>query len=236
MIVGYQPGDGILHRAHPFTTLTLVACVAILAFVLPAPLGPLLLAAVLVVLALAAGVGRILLTAVLVIAPFWVFLLLVHGLLGQDLPRAFTLGGRIGAMVLSFLLLLATIHPGRLADALVVRGIPFAFAYLLSATLQSVPRLQQRGRQILEAQRCRGLRVRGSLFRRIGAIVPLTVPLVLGALAEVDERATALESRGVGRGVRRTALHPPVDTGADRITRWGMAVGAVIAVLLRVVG
>lgn len=236
MILGYQPGNGVLHRAHPFTTLTLVACAVILVFVLPSPHGPLVLGGGLVALALAAGVARILLTAAVVILPFWGFLLLIHGLLGQDMLRALTLGSRIGAMVLGFLMLLATIHPGRLADALTARGMPFAVTYLLVATLQAVPRLRDRAREILEAQRCRGLRVRGSPFRRIGAIVPLTVPLVLGALAEVDERATALESRGVGRRARPTPLHPPVDTGADRIARWGMVVGAVIAVLLRVLG
>jgi energy-coupling factor transport system permease protein len=234
MIVEYQAGHGILHRAHPFTNLTLVGSVAVLAFVLPAPGGPLVLGAALVTLAIAAGLARILLPAAVVVAPFWGFLLLIHGLLGGEPLRALTFGGRIGTMVLGFLMLLVTIHPARLVDALVARRVPFAFAYLLSATLQAVPRLRDRGRQILEAQRCRGLRVRGSLFRRIGAIVPLTVPLVLGALAEVDDRAMALESRGGGRAVRRTPLDPPVDTMADRSARWVMAVGTLVAVLLQV--
>lgn len=233
MIVEYQPGRGILHRVHPFTSLTLAGSVAVLVFALPAPLGPLLLGAALVTLAVGAGVARVLLTAAVIVAPIWGFLLLIHGLLGGEPLRALTFGGRIGSMVLGFLLLLVTVHPGRLVDALVARRVPFAFAYLLSATLQAVPRLRARGRQILEAQRCRGLRVRGSPFRRIRAIVPLTVPLVLGALAEVDDRAMALESRGGGRGGRRTPLNPPADTVADRIARWTMAAGTLVAVLLQ---
>lgn len=235
MIVGYQPGTGVLHRAHPFTTATVVGVAMVLTFTLPSPEGTLALVGVYVALAVLAGIPRVLLPAAIIVAPVWLFLVLIHAVIGDDPGRALVFGARITTMVVAFLMLLATIHPGRLVDALVDRGVPFAVGYLLAATLQAVPRLQAQGRAILDAQRCRGLRVRGSLARRVRAIVPLAVPLVLAALAEVDARAFALQSRGPG-GRARTAITPPLDTTRDRVVRWGLVVVTLLAIVFRIVG
>lgn len=235
-MIGFLPGHGVLHRAHPFTTLAVAGAAAVLVFVLPVPVGPLVLAAALILLAITAGVAQTLTPMIVIVFPFWFFLLVIHGVLGDDFGRAVVLGTRITTLVLGCLLVLATVHPGRLVDALVARGMPFTGAYLISATLQAVPRLRDRGRAILEAQRCRGLRVRGSLRRRAAAMVPLAIPLVLGALAEVDERAIALEARGIGAGVPRTPLDPPHDAPADRAVRWFLAIGTVVAVAVRLWG
>jgi energy-coupling factor transport system permease protein len=89
-------------------------------------------------------------------------------------------------------------------------------------------------RGILEAQRARGLRWRGSPLRRGRALVPLVLPLVLGAVAEVDDRAVALETRAVEvRGVR-TPLAPPPDRMIDRLVRAGAALAVLGAVAWRV--
>lgn len=220
MTLGYLPGSGLLHRSHPLTTATLAAVVSVLAFLLPGPAGPGMLVLALCVIAVAAGMRRVLLTAAAFSAPFWAFLILIHGVIGGDFATAAALAGRITAILTVFLLLLGSVHPGRLVDAMLQRGLPFGLAYLLAATLQAVPQLQQRAAAILAAQRCRGLRVGGSLWRRARAVVPLAVPLVLGALAEVDERALALETRGAGSETRRTALEPPLDRPGDRAARW----------------
>jgi energy-coupling factor transport system permease protein len=120
-------------------------------------------------------------------------------------------------------------------DALLERGVPFHVAYLLVATLQSVPELQRRAAAILDAQRCRGLRVRGTVWRRVRSVVPLAVPLVLGALGEVDDRALALEARGAASGQRRTPLAPPPDRWAERVTRWLMLATVVGTIAWRIV-
>ncbi len=234
MIVGYSPGQGLLHRAHPFTTLALAAAVAVLAFALPGPVGPAALVVALVLLALIARVPRALVTAMVMAIPFWFFLLLIYAVFDDAVARAVTLGARVTAILVSFLIVLASLHPGRLVDALLARGIPFSAAYLFSATIQAVPRLRDRARAILDAQRCRGLRVRGSLWRRIAAVVPLAVPLVLGALAEVDERTLALEARGTGSAQRRTPLDPPRDTMSQRLLRWTLIAAAITVVLVRI--
>ena len=234
MILGYSAGNSPLHRAHPFTPATAGFAVSVLAFALPGPVGPLVLAVGVVVAVIASRLGQVLVTAFWMSLPFWTFIVVIHVVIGDSPERALTLGMRITAILVAFLAVLAVVHPSRLVDALVERGVPFAFAYLLSATLQAVPRLRERALGILDAQRCRGLRVRGSLWRRARAVVPLAIPLILGALAEVDERAFALEARGAGSVRRRTSLDPPRDTVLERSLRWLMVVGAVAAVVARI--
>jgi len=225
--LGYRVGQGLLHRTHPFTTAAIAGAVSLLAFLLPGELAPWGLVAGLCVLALASDLAPVLGTAAAFSAPFWVFLAVIHGVFGHDLGAAILLAGRITAILTGFLLMLASVHPGRLVDAMLARRVPFGIAYLLAATLQAVPQLQRRATGILDAQRCRGLKVRGSLLRRVRAVVPLTVPLVLGALAEVDERALALDIRGAAAGTPRTPLEPPLDGRWDRAVRW-MLLAAVV--------
>lgn len=235
MSLGYRPGTGALHRAHPFTVLSLAGTVAVLAFTLPAPIGPLLLTGGLVAVAVAARVSKTLLTALAFAAPFWVFLVLIHVVFGDTPGTAVTVGSQITAVLVVFLITLAAVHPGRLVDALLERSVPFHVAYLLVATLQSVPELQRRAAAILDAQRCRGLKVRGTMWGRVRSVVPLAVPLVLGALNEVDERALALEARGAASGRRRTPLAPPRDRPAERLTRWIMLAAVVGTIIWRIV-
>lgn len=234
MIVGYRPGTGLLHRAHPYTPLAIAAATAVLAFTLPAPRGPLVLVALLIALAVIARLPAVLATAIPIAVPFWFFLTLIHVVVGDDPERAVTVGARITAMLVSFLLVLATVHPARLVDALLQRRWSFQLAYLLSATLQAVPRLRDRATVILEAQRCRGLRVRGSVWRRVRAVVPLAVPLVLGSLIEVDARALALEARAAHGPQPRTPLDPPPDHWSQRGARGLLLLAAAAAVAWRV--
>jgi energy-coupling factor transport system permease protein len=233
MSVGYVAGRGPLHRSHPFTALTLAAAFAILAFALPAPWGPVALGILAIALALIEGVGGVLKPALLAVLPFWVFLFVIHAIIRGSPLTALGIASRITAIVVIFLTVIASVQPARLVDALVERGFPFSAAYLFAATLQAVPRLRQRAKDILDAQRCRGLAVSGSLWRRARAVVPLAVPLILSALAEVDERTLVLEARGAAYVSRRTPLHPPPDTRLQSLSRWGMLAIAVGAILLR---
>ncbi len=243
-MIGYVAGTSPLHRAHPFTPLALAAAVLAGAFALTTPVAVGLVVLLALVLVAVARVGGAVARPALVLAlPTWALLLVLHGLLGPEparslgpltvsapgLERALVLGGRLTAILLSFLTALAVVSPARLVEAMAARGVPFGRTYLLVSTLTLVPRMRARAAQILEAQQCRGLRLRGSPLSRVRALGPLVVPLVLGALAEVDEQVLALESRGARPGVRRTALDPPPDSGGERALRWG-AVLLVVAV------
>lgn len=242
------PARGLAVAAHPFTPFALAGAVVILAFVLPGPWGPPLLYAATLGLVLAAGVPGAIRPAALVCLPLWIFLFLLHGVLGEGpaieigaarlsrrgLDLAVAQAGRLGAIATISFGLLQSFRPSRFVDAVAQRGWSFHAAYLLVATMQAVPRLRARVSEILDAQRARGLRWRGSPVRRGRALVPLIMPLVLGAIAEVDDRAVALETRAVGVRGARTPLAPPPDRAGDRIVRAGALVAVIAAAAWRV--
>lgn len=243
-----QPARGLAAAAHPFTPFAVAGATVALAFLLPAPGGPPLLYAGVVLLVVTTGVPGAIRPALLVCLPLWLFLFLLHGVLGEG-PRmqlgplrlssagmslAVAQAGRLGAIATVSFGLLQSFRASRFVDAVAERGWSFHAAYLLVATMQAVPRLRERVRSILEAQRARGLRWSGSPARRARALVPLILPLVLGAVAEVDDRAVALETRAVEvRGVR-TPLAPPLDRPADRAVRIGALVAVVAVIAWRV--
>jgi energy-coupling factor transport system permease protein len=250
-MIGYRPGASPLHRAHPYTPLALASALLVAVFALGSPGTVAVAVGIAVAFALTGGVlGYTARPALTLGVTTWGLLLVLHGLLGpapftdlgplhvsaSGVRRALVLGGRLTAILFAFLTVLAVVSPARLVEAMTERGVPFARTYLLVSTLTLVPRLRARAELILDAQQCRGLRLRGSLVARIRALGPLVLPLVLGALVEVEEQVLALDARGAAAGVRRTALEPPADRIAERALRW-MAAAAVAAVYaLRLAG
>jgi energy-coupling factor transport system permease protein len=93
-----------------------------------------------------------------------------------------------------------------------------------------------RAAQITAAQRARGLDTEGSLWRRIRGILPIVGPVVLGSIAEVEERTMALEARGFTRPGRRTLLWAPADSTLERLARWALVTGLVTLIVARVAG
>lgn len=67
----------------------------------------------------------------------------------------------------------------------------------------------------------------GSIATRARALPALVLPLMLVSLTEADDRALALETRGLTLPGARTPLDPPRDTAADRLVRGAALVGIV---------
>jgi energy-coupling factor transport system permease protein len=61
-------------------------------------------------------------------------------------------------------------------------------------------------------------------------------PVILGSIAEVEERTMALEARGFSRPGRRTLLWAPGDTTIERIARWALGAGLLALIVSRVTG
>jgi len=239
-------------RLHPFTLLAIAGTLPALAWILPAPVGGAWTAAVALVLTLTpgakltpgaspgnTGIGSsqgwrprlvVFRTAVLTATPFWLFLLLLH-----DVPTTIAIGLRITTMVASFVWLVAALEPARLVEAMVAAGWSASVAYLLAATLSAVPVLKTRAQRIVEAQRCRGLSPRGGIAARLRALRALALPLILSAVHEVDERALALETRGLVPGIRRTPLAPPPDPVLEQVARWALLLACLAALVRRLI-
>ncbi|HET9134819.1 MAG TPA: energy-coupling factor transporter transmembrane component T [Gemmatimonadales bacterium] len=232
-------------RAHPFTDGTLVLAVVALALLLPTWPATAALYLATCAVALVVGAGTAVRLGIVISLPLWVLLGVMHVILGEG-PRApFVLGGsyalegldwalhqgtRLAAIVTASLAFAARFDAHRFLQAAIARGWPFTAAFVLVATLDAADRFGAQAVRLREAQRTRGLKVRGSIGARLRAIPALAFPLMLAALTEADDRALALESRGLTRVGPRTALDPPPDRAADRLARWG-AFAVVIAVL-----
>ncbi len=229
---------------HPFTPPALAAAVAALAILLPMPWGPPALLAGTVVVVVAGGLPAAVGRALRVVFPLWILLLVLHGGLGpaprvavgglglsrSGLLLALGQGARLGAIAVAGFAAAATLRASRVLDAWAARGGTPHLGYLAVATGFAVPRLLARARTITEAQRARGLRLRGSLAGRLRALRALALPLVLGLLAEADDRGLALETRAAAAPGPRTPLAPVPLTARDRWLRLG-ALALVLAAL-----
>jgi energy-coupling factor transport system permease protein len=148
----------------------------------------------------------------------------------EGLIFAVTSTGRILVIVSSFLLLALTTRPDMLMTALTQSGLPGSIAYIIVATIQIVPRFQAKAAAILDAQRARGLETEGNLGQRLRAILPLVVPLVLGSLVDVEERAIAIEARAFNRPGPKTSLIEIAEAAWEPPLRW-VIVGAMVGVV-----
>jgi len=143
---------------------------------------------------------------------------------------------RLVGATLPLTLLFATTDATDLLHDLEARGVGRRGVFVLGAALAAVPRAQARAADVIEAQRARGLDTEGSWRRRVRGLLPLVTPLVIGSLAEVEDRTLALEVRAFGAPGRRTLLHRPPDSGWQRAARWTIAALVALGLAARAAG
>jgi len=148
---------------------------------------------------------------------------------GEVLARILAISG---AVTLFYL----TTRPADLVIDLERRGVPARVAFVANASVQTVPALVDRAASITAAQRARGLDTEGSVWRRMRGVIPLVGPVLLGAIAEVEERTMALEARGFSRPGRRTLLWQPPDSRPQRLARWLLVTAVPLLIVARAVG
>jgi energy-coupling factor transport system permease protein len=250
-----RPGPSPVHRLNPLTKATLATVTAIAAVVLGGLIGPIVLVAVAVVLPAAlAGVLRrlarlsLLLALPIALSAFIVNLFFFPGAeqvllrigpitaTAEGLEFALQILVRILAISGAVTLFYLTTRPADLVVDLERRGISPRAAFVANASVHTVPAMVERAGQITAAQRARGLDTEGSLWRRIRGIVPIVGPVILGSIAEVEERTMALEARGFTRPGRRTLLWAPGDTTIERIARWALVAALIALIVARVTG
>ncbi len=120
---------------------------------------------------------------------------------------------RILLLVSAAGLLTATTAPVALADGLEhllsplkrLRFPAHEVAMMMTIALRFIPTLGEEAEKITRAQAARGADFsEGGLLRRVRALIPVLVPLTVGAFRRADELADAMESRGYRGGEGRT--------------------------------
>jgi len=249
----YVKRDSLLHSLNPLTKLTLALGLTLISFLSPWYLTS--LCVIFLIIFPLSILGRIqreyINSALRLILPATSFLFIMQALfqpIGKSIifqiwflhitresfAFAFENASRIFEMISSFTLLLLTTHPSELMYDLTRRGLPSQFTYVIISTIQIIPQMQAKAQTIIAAQRSRGLETEGSIFKRIGALVPLVRPLVFGSLVEVEERAIAIEARGFTSTNQKTSLHEIQDTNIDRTIRWILALLVVLIIIIKI--
>lgn len=122
--------------------------------------------------------------------------------LAFDLPTALVSGLRLLALGTVFFLFFQTTSPKNLSTVLVQMGLPYAFSFVLTVSLEFIPVLARRAVNIRDAQRARGIPLQGGL-RTLRYLPALLGPLLIQSFKLADEMAEALEARGFGAAGRR---------------------------------
>ena len=226
----FYPVESPLHALDPRAKILATALLVLGTFLVRSITGLLLVAVVFSILVLAARIpaGTFLrvLRPVLLIVALTAFFQIFFSREGETLFRWWILQVHEGGLQMGLLLALrilllvsaaglltATTAPVALADGIEdllspLKKIHFPaheVAMMMTIALRFIPTLHEEAQKIMKAQAARGSDASdGGLIRRVRAMIPVLVPLTIGAFRRADELAEAMESRGYRGGEGRT--------------------------------
>ena len=111
---------------------------------------------------------------------------------------------RLILLILGSSLLTLTTTPVSLTDGLeslmsplkIVRFPVHEIALVMSIALRFIPTLMEETERIISAQKARGADFdSGNIFKRIKALIPILIPLIISAFRRADELGDAMEAR-----------------------------------------
>jgi energy-coupling factor transport system permease protein len=247
----YVARESGLHSLNPITKFVLTLCILICGFALPgAWTSYLILLFVILPLSVWGGVTKRLFQLVFKISwPLILSVFIIQTLfwgegtalfeIGPFAPKveglafAFKSSGRILFIMADFILFSLTTRPDMLMISMKQSGLPGGLSYIIVTTLQLIPQFISKANTILDAQRSRGMETQGDLITRARAFIPLVMPLVIGSLLEVEERAIAIEARAFNSKHVETSLIEIPDTQTQRVIRIGLIALAMLSIVIR---
>ena len=134
----------------------------------------------------------------------------------QGVYTAFYMAFRIIFLILGASMLTFTTKPVKLTDGIESLMKPAArfgvpaheLAMMMTIALRFIPTLLEETDKIMKAQQARGADFEtGSIFKRAKALIPIFVPLIVGAFRMASDLAMAMEARCYRGGEGRTKLH-----------------------------
>lgn len=226
----YYPSQSFVHRMDPRTKILALIAFIVLLFVASNFYS--LFACILVVIAALAAsrvpFGRVLksvkgiifivvFTAVLnlffhggemVYAQWWIFKITREGIVNTVF-----LVSRLFFLVMASSVLTLTTTPVALTDGIESLLKPLKYikfpvhelALIMSIALRFIPTLIDETNRIISAQKARGADFEsGNIFKRIKAIIPILIPLLISAFRRADELGDAMDARCYSGSKNRT--------------------------------
>ena len=158
----------------------------------------------------------------------------------EGLYNAFFMGLRLILLIIGSSLLTFTTKPMNLTDGIEKLlsplrkiGVPaHELAMMMTIALRFIPTLMEEADKIMKAQQARGADFEtGNIFRRAKALVPLLVPLFIGAFRIAQDLAMAMEARCYRGGSQRTRMNAMVLQKKDAAASLLMAAFLIILIV-----
>ncbi len=228
----YFPGESFIHKLDPRTKLMATVALIAIVFVAQGFAGFIAIAAFVLFAALSTGIHLKFLfrglKPILFIVLFTFVLNLFFQTGGREivhiwilrvtdegLRMALFMAARLILLVVCSQLLTLTTSPIALTDGLESLFRPLEklhfpaheIAMMMSIALRFIPTLMEEADKIMKAQKARGANFEtGSIVARAKAMVPLLVPLFVGAFRRAEELALAMDARCYRGGAGRTRM------------------------------
>lgn len=160
----------------------------------------------------------------------------------EGIRQAIFMGTRLILLVSITSILTLTTTPIALTDGIETLLKPFQrfgvpaheLAMMMTIALRFIPTLIEETEKIMRAQSARGADFEsGNLMERAKAMIPLLVPLFLGAFKRADELAMAMEARCYHGGDQRTRLKALCYSKYDLVAVAGLFIIFIWAVITR---
>lgn len=253
-LLNYVPGDSFLHRLNPVTKLAAAFMYGIAAILCENVFAEALFIVVMILISATAGLFKraVLLTGNLMILGLIMFviqllfvrdgspLLVIGGVVlftTGGLKSALLLSLRVIAAMLPLMLLFAITRMNDLCNALVKRlHLPYRYAFIVTTAFRFVPIFATEFHDIQDAQKARGVDFdTRNIFRKLGLIAPLCVPLLVSSLKKLDVSAMSAEMRGFElRGYKSGYKEYPF-AARDMVTVLVLVVLIVATVVLKTI-
>ncbi len=250
-LLDYVPGDSFLHKLNPVTKLAAAFLYGIACILSNNVLMEAALIVLMILISSLAGLQKraLHLTKNLFVLGFIMFVLQLLFVRDGD-PLfvigafcVFTTGGLSSALLMSFrivatmlplMLLFAITQMNDLCGALVKRlHVPYRYAFIVTTAFRFVPLFTTEFHDIEDAQKARGVEYdTKNIFKKIGLIVPLFVPLLISSLKKVDSGAMSAQLRGFHLRTVSSGYHEYPFHANDAVCLVCMALLIFVAVIL----
>ena len=258
----YFPGESFLHKMDPRMKLILTVELIVVVFVSQGFIGFALILLFILMCAMSSGIRlKFLLKGLkpIMFIVLFTFVLNVFFQTGgntifqwkfmrvtdQGVRTAFFLAVRLILLVVCSQLLTLTTSPIALTDGMEALFKPLKkigfpaheIAMMMSIALRFIPTLMDEANKIMKAQMARGADFEsGNLLQRAKAMVPLLVPLFVGAFRRAEELALAMEARCYHGGEGRTRMRELKYGWRDFVALGAMAALFAVVIVLNVFG
>ncbi|MBC2856878.1 MAG: energy-coupling factor transporter transmembrane component T [Cetobacterium sp.] len=148
----------------------------------------------------------------------------------EGLEYGLLLTSRLVAVGSSFIWFFRVTKIKDIVVAMENRGLGKKGSYVVLSTLQMIEDLKKQSQVIMDAQKTRGIEVEGGLIHRIKAFVPTLGPLIMSSIANTEEKAITLESRGLSMKVVRSRIYKLNKTKFDSTIQIILIVGMILVI------